>query len=658
MMAKAIVLLGLVVLLPLVLISWLWAQMLDYYTVPVKYDGPSHHNGDVPPFPGMTSENLWWFIQISDIHVSRFRDPGRTTDFQQFCKENIDVIHPELVLVTGDLTDAKTKDYIGSTQHEIEWKSYRSAIKLAQADEKTVWIDIRGNHDAFDVPHNSHENNFYRKYSIYGPDGDYGSFVYEHKLPFGTYSFVSIYALLNPGPKRPFNFFGILSENELTKIEANVAKTVNSNHTILFGHYPTSTVVAPKPGLTHVLGKATAYLCGHLHSLGGILPNLKALQRSGTLELEVEDWKDNRMYRVMAMDHDMLSFVDIRFGQWPIILITNPKRARFMAPKHEPVHKMLHSTHIRFLLFSPFEITSTAVYLDGIHQGSAAHVEGPLYVLPWNTNQFQTGLHDITVTATDSNGNSQTIRYRFSLDDSRPEQWFVPAVLLMSDMTQVLLLLYAILFCALVLPLPIIRFSFRKGSGVLQCNGILGGLILLAHTDVCYYTMLLVSLYPLIGPWCVGELIGGYYGVSTMHGIYVNGSFVGEVFSYAVVLLDMVLLHLPLTVFFVIKLGLRERPPPQNGCVSSKREHQKSDTAKMLTFTSFLHCLAYLSLTFPLIWMFYVLKHVWYAYGPMAFFISPKSLWSDLLLLYAIYKVHLPSQPEVIANGSHSNHAS
>lgn len=120
----------------------------------------------------------------------------------------------------------------------------------------------------------------------------------------------------------------------------------------------------------------------------------------------------------------------------------------------------------------------------------------------------------------------------------------------------------------------------------------------------------------------------------------------------------MVLLHLPLTVFFVIKLGLRERPPPQNGCVSSKREHQKSDNAKMLTFTSFLHCLAYLSLTFPLIWMFYVLKHVWYAYGPMAFFISPKSLWSDLLLLYAIYKVHLPSQPEVIANGSHSNHAS
>lgn len=48
--------------------------------------------------------------------------------------------------LAGDLTDAKTKDYIGSTQHEIEWKSYRSAIKLAQADEKTVWIDIRGNH--------------------------------------------------------------------------------------------------------------------------------------------------------------------------------------------------------------------------------------------------------------------------------------------------------------------------------------------------------------------------------------------------------------------------------------------------------------------------------------------------------------------------------
>lgn len=658
MMTKTLFLVAVIVLLPLAVLSWLWVQMLDYYTIPVKYDGPPHPNGDLPPFPGASAENLWWFIHISDIHVSRFRDPGRTVDFQKFCKENIDVIQPELVLVTGDLTDAKTKDFIGSRQYEIEWQSYRSAIKLAQADEKTIWIDIRGNHDAFDVPHVQHETNFYRKYSIHGPDGDQGSFIYQHKLPFGTYSFVSVYALLDPGPKRPFNFFGVLTEEELKKVQENVEKTQNSNQTILFGHYPTATVVAPQPGFSDVMGKGIAYICGHLHSLGGSLPNLKALQRSGSLELEVEDWKENRMYRVMAMDHDILSFVDVKFGQWPVILITNPKRARFQAPKYEPIHKMLHSTHIRFLLYSPFEVKSTSVSLDGIHQGAAEHVKGPLYVLPWNPEEYQTGLHYIAVTATDAGGNTQRITYRFSIDGSRPEQWLVPSVILLSDMPKGLLLMYAILFSVLVLPLPVLRWSYRKGSEVLQSNFIMRSIILLAHTDIYYYSLLCLPTYPVIGPWCIGELIGGLWGVSTMHGIYVNGAFVGEVFSYAVVLLDMLLLQLPLTIFFVVRLALLCQPTTQNGCVSSKVENYKTNSGNMSMTGTIIYFLIYLILLLPIGWSYYNLKTVWYAYGKMAFFLSPKSLWSYILLIYVFYKIHLPDKPEVIANGNHANHVS
>ena len=52
-------------------------------------------------------------------------------------------------------------------------------------------------------------------------------------------------------------------------------------------------------------------------------------------------------YRVMAYDHDLLSFIDVKFGEWPVVLITNPKNARVMAPKHEPVAKIMHSTNIR-----------------------------------------------------------------------------------------------------------------------------------------------------------------------------------------------------------------------------------------------------------------------------------------------------------------------
>ena len=36
--------------------------------------------------------------------------------------------------------------------------------------------------------------------------------LYVHRTSFGNYSFVAVDAVPRPGPKRPFNFFGILDE--------------------------------------------------------------------------------------------------------------------------------------------------------------------------------------------------------------------------------------------------------------------------------------------------------------------------------------------------------------------------------------------------------------------------------------------------------------
>ena len=40
--------------------------------------------------------------------------------------------------------------------------------------------------------------------------------------------------------------------------------------TIMFGHYPTSTIVSHQPGVRAVLGSGLVYLCGHLHNLHGL----------------------------------------------------------------------------------------------------------------------------------------------------------------------------------------------------------------------------------------------------------------------------------------------------------------------------------------------------------------------------------------------------
>lgn len=50
------------------------------------------------------------------------------------------------IFYLGDLTDAKKKDGIGSTQYEGEWLAYHNVLTSGNVFNKTKWLDIRGNH--------------------------------------------------------------------------------------------------------------------------------------------------------------------------------------------------------------------------------------------------------------------------------------------------------------------------------------------------------------------------------------------------------------------------------------------------------------------------------------------------------------------------------
>lgn len=83
------------------------------------------------------------------MHVSIFHDITRISDLKDFCEHTVPVFNPPIVIASGDLTDAKESNNIGSRQYESEWIAYRNAVHNCFNNKSTVWLDIRGNHGIY-----------------------------------------------------------------------------------------------------------------------------------------------------------------------------------------------------------------------------------------------------------------------------------------------------------------------------------------------------------------------------------------------------------------------------------------------------------------------------------------------------------------------------
>lgn len=152
--------------------------------------------------------------------------------------------------------------------------------------------------DNFNVHGYNSSVNFYPKYGAQG-DRQPGSYmVIVRESNSSSYAFVAVDAALNPGPVRPMNFIGELGSSNVKRLEEYqaVIDQLKINASFWFGHYPSSSVMSSHT-LRNLAAKSIAYFCGHLHTIFGLVPRMYSPHHSGMLELELADWKDNRMYQ-------------------------------------------------------------------------------------------------------------------------------------------------------------------------------------------------------------------------------------------------------------------------------------------------------------------------------------------------------------------------
>ncbi|XP_062945725.1 transmembrane protein 62 isoform X4 [Cynocephalus volans] len=491
--------------------------------------------------------------------------------------------------------------------------------------EKTKWLDIKGNHDAYNIPSLESVKNYYRKYSAVRRDG---SFHYIHSTPFGNYSFISVDATKTPGPKRPYNFFGILDKKRMEELLLLAKESSRSNHTIWFGHFTTSTTLSPSPGIRSVMSSAIAYLCGHLHTLGGLMPVLHTRHFQGTLELEVGDWKDNRRYRIFAFDHDLFSFADLIFGKWPVVLITNPKSLLYSCAKHEPLERLLHSTHIRILAFSLSSITSVAVKIDGVHLGQAIHLSGPIFILKWNPRNYSNGAHNIEVIVQDSAGRSKSVHHIFSLQDNIHLRFnpLASFILLADHCTMARVLFVLIVLIQLTI---LITFRYQGYPELKEPPGFVNltsfSLHVLSKINIFYYSVLLLTLYTALGPWFFGEIIDGKLGWCFSFGIFVNGHFLQGSLTFIVGVFQLVFFNIPLMAYLCWSLLQR--------CFGHNfRSHLCQGKYLKIIPVHLLMLLLY-------IWQVYSCYFLYVTYGTLAVLFSPLRTWLTLLTPVLIHYV-------------------
>ena len=291
-------------------------------------------------FYSADNDKIFWFIQVTDTHIGT-RGSQDSNNLLWLVTEAKNVVKPEFIVVSGDLTDSTNGNLFGypNGPYQSEWDEYRSILSQGNIDS-TNYYDLPGNHDAY----SDQFFGYYLSNSIQGQATNSTQVSWTRQFSYGKYHFLGVNTADNTGDSFslfwPFGDYAGLDTDELTFIENDLLLNTDADLTIVFGHHPVTDTGDDQDtwlyyGASDFVGHldrngASLYGYGHTHRYSEELFKGDAytgyMAGDGLVYLNITSLGKSTAnnFSVIAIDCNGLSTKTQAMGLWPLVLIATP----------------------------------------------------------------------------------------------------------------------------------------------------------------------------------------------------------------------------------------------------------------------------------------------------------------------------------------------
>ena len=355
------------------------------------------------------ASKIFWFMQISDTHVGEGIDGGTqdTENLNWITGPAFEVIAPEFIVLTGDITDSTNGGIIPNGPFQAEWDTYRNLL-IGNGITADILYDLPGNHDQY----NDGELAFYLNNSIQGAATGQSQHSWALEYDFGVYHFLGVATCGDDGRPFPVDNTG-LNAAELGFAESELTAHADANLTFTFGHHPIENFLHGAAEFENLLANygVSLYSFGHIHGYDvywmddTLRFNLASLGKS-----------PDHQYALYAVDNDGLAVNWGNVNEWPLIVITAPLDLGLGGgnPFTYVVSADYEANPVRVLVFD--EITPSFVRFR-VNDGDwipMTDANDPLWEGTFDARPLAAGLTTLEVQANGSSSKTQIIH--FNLD--------------------------------------------------------------------------------------------------------------------------------------------------------------------------------------------------------------------------------------------------